>query len=179
MSELEKLRRDAHYYEVIYTQYRLPVFQHMRGLGMESAQFLDLFQDAVIVLYEKSKDPSFQLICSVKTYLISICRNQFFKQMKRNMEVTQVDGEKTTYTDWLSDQEEIQSKEGQLHLLDQALDEFSQSAAKCYELIYRFFYLKESFSLIAKVMSYSSAENAKHQKARCQKKLRELYQARR
>jgi hypothetical protein len=35
--------------------------------------------------------------------------------------------------------------------------------------------MKESFDLIAKVMGYTNADNAKNQKARCQKKLRELY----
>ena len=34
----------------------------------------DIFQEAMIVLYEKSKSPGFELQCQLKTYLYSVCR---------------------------------------------------------------------------------------------------------
>ena len=61
MSELEHLRQDAHYYEVIYRQHRVVAYQYLRNLGIGEEQFLDIFQDAVIVLFEKSRDPGFSL----------------------------------------------------------------------------------------------------------------------
>lgn len=45
---------------------------------------LDIFQDALMILYQKSKDPSFQLSSSLYTYLFAICKNQWFKQLKKN-----------------------------------------------------------------------------------------------
>jgi hypothetical protein len=69
----------------------------------------------------------------------------------------------------------MERKKSQLDKLDSVLNHFESIAQKCYELLYRFFYMKESFDLIAKVMGYTNADNAKNQKARCQKKLRELY----
>jgi hypothetical protein len=86
-----------------------------------------------------------------------------------------LEGEPTNYSDWLGNQVEMERKKTQLDRLDAALREFEYMAKKCYELLYRFFYMKESFELIAKVMGYTNADNAKNQKARCQKKLRELY----
>jgi RNA polymerase sigma factor (sigma-70 family) len=175
MSELEHLRQDAHYYEVIYHQHRVVAYQYLRNLGIGEEQFLDIFQDAVIVLFEKSRDPSFCLTCSVRTYLISICRNQYLKRSNREVDVVSIDGEKMVHTDWLADEEEITEKQAQVDRLERILQQFSNVSTKCYELIYHFFYLQESFSLIAQAMAYSNAENAKNQKARCQKKLRELY----
>jgi RNA polymerase sigma factor (sigma-70 family) len=175
MSELEQLRHDVDFYEVIYRQHRVVAYQHLRSLGIREDQFVDIFQEAVIVLFEKTRDPSFQLTCSVRTYLISICRNQFLKRMQRHVEVVSIDGEQTVYNDWLEDEEEIKERHAQLDLLDQVWQTFASVSSKCYELIYRFFYLKESFHLIAELMSYSNADHAKNQKARCQKKLRELY----
>ena len=34
----------------------------------------DIFQEAMIVLYENAKNESFVLTCQIKTYLYSICR---------------------------------------------------------------------------------------------------------
>ncbi len=34
----------------------------------------DIFQEAMIVLYEKAKSDSFELSCQIKTYLYSVCR---------------------------------------------------------------------------------------------------------
>ena len=69
----------------------------------------------------------------------------------------------------------MERKKTQLDRLDDMLLILKERSKQCYELLYRFFFLKESFALIAQVMQYTNADNAKNQKARCQKKLRELY----
>ncbi len=175
MTELELLRNDAHYYTIVYRQHRAVVYQHLKQFTKDEAYLADLFQDAIIVIFEKARDPEFTLTCSVRTYLIAICRNQIFKRAGRTPEIVSLEGEPTNYSDWLGNQVEMERKKSQLDRLDAALREFEYMAKKCYELLYRFFYMKESFELIAKVMGYTNADNAKNQKARCQKKLRELY----
>jgi RNA polymerase sigma factor (sigma-70 family) len=175
MTELELLRNDAHYYTIVYRQHRAVVYQHLKQFTKDEAYLADLFQDAIIVLFEKARDPEFTLTCSIRTYLIAICRNQIFKRAGRAPEIVSLEGEPTNYSDWLGNQVEIERKKSQLDRLDAALREFEHMAKKCYELLYRFFYMKETFELIAKVMGYTNADNAKNQKARCQKKLRELY----
>jgi RNA polymerase sigma factor (sigma-70 family) len=147
----------------------------LKQFTKDEAFLADLYQDAIIVLFEKAKDTEFTLTCSIRTYLIAICRNQIFKRAGRTPEIVNIEGERTNYNDWLSDQLEMERKKSQLDKLDSVLNHFESIAQKCYELLYRFFYMKESFDLIAKVMGYTNADNAKNQKARCQKKLRELY----
>ena len=175
MTELELLRTNHHYYSSLYRQHRVVVFQHLKQFTKDEAYLADLYQDAIIVLFEKAKDPAFTLTCSIRTYLIAICRNQIFKRAGRAPEIVSLEGEPTNYSDWLGNQVEMERKKSQLDRLDAALREFEYMAKKCYELLYRFFYMKESFDLIARVMGYTNADNAKNQKARCQKKLRELY----
>jgi hypothetical protein len=121
------------------------------------------------------RDPYFQLTCSVRTYLIAICRNQLFKRAGRQPEIVRIEGEATNYNDWLLQEKEMEQNKAQLDELDRVLEYFKNKFKQCYELLYRFFFLKESFALIAQVMKYTNADNAKNQKARCQKKLRELY----
>jgi DNA-directed RNA polymerase specialized sigma24 family protein len=162
MTELELLRTNHHYYASLYWQHRVVVFQHLKQFTKDEAYLADLYQDAIIVLFEKARDPEFALTCSIQTYLIAICRNQIFKRAGRAPEILSIEGERTNYYDWLTDQLEIERQKSQLDKLDRVLFDFEEIAKKCYELLYRFFYLKESFDLIAKVMGHTNADNAKN-----------------
>ena len=42
----------------------------------------DVFQEALIVLYEKSKTDSFELNCQIRTYLYSVCRRIWLKKLQ-------------------------------------------------------------------------------------------------
>jgi len=55
--------------------------------GADTEKAADLFQDAIIVFYEKVKNQDFELRSSVQTYLNSICRNQWLTHLRDNKEV--------------------------------------------------------------------------------------------
>jgi RNA polymerase sigma factor (sigma-70 family) len=44
----------------------------------------DVFQEALIVLYQKSQSESFELNCQIKTYMYSICRRLWLKKLQQN-----------------------------------------------------------------------------------------------
>ena len=44
----------------------------------------DIFQEAMIVLFEKAKLESFVLTCQIKTYLYSVSRRLWLKKLQRN-----------------------------------------------------------------------------------------------
>ena len=41
----------------------------------------DIFQEAMIVLYEKVRSGSFELNCQIKTYVYSVCRRLWLKRL--------------------------------------------------------------------------------------------------
>jgi len=43
----------------------------------------DIFQEAMIVLYEKVKTGTFELHCQLKTYLYSVCRRLWLKRLSQ------------------------------------------------------------------------------------------------
>ena len=43
----------------------------------------DIFQEAMIVLFEKAKSSSFVLTCQIKTYLYSVCRRLWLKKLQK------------------------------------------------------------------------------------------------
>lgn len=43
----------------------------------------DIFQEAMIALYEKAQNESFVLTCQIKTYIYSICRRLWLKRLQQ------------------------------------------------------------------------------------------------
>src|ERR1700733_1592037 len=43
----------------------------------------DIFQEAMIILYEKARSGSFELNCQLKTYLYSVCRRLWLKRLSQ------------------------------------------------------------------------------------------------
>jgi DNA-directed RNA polymerase specialized sigma24 family protein len=84
---LFKLRNDTSYFSKIYNDYKSHSLNFMRKMNNDFDLLKDIYQDAVIVLYEKSKDPDFKLTCSIQTYINSICRNQLLNKFKENSHI--------------------------------------------------------------------------------------------
>ena len=145
MTELELLRTDPNYYSSLYRQHRVVVFAHLKQFTPDEDYIADLYQDAIIVLLERVRDPYFQLTCSVRTYLIAICRNQLFKRAGRQPEIVKIEGETANYNDWLLHEKEMEQNKAQLDQLDRVLEYFKEKFKQCYELLYRFFFFERIF----------------------------------
>ncbi len=48
-----------------------------------SEEAKDVFQEAMIVLYEKVRSGTFELNCQIKTYLYSVCRRLWLKRLQQ------------------------------------------------------------------------------------------------
>jgi RNA polymerase sigma factor (sigma-70 family) len=177
MTDQEKLSRiqlDESLFTSIYEEHRQYSLNFMRKINSDEDLILDIYQDAIIVLYEKSKKQDFVLTCSIQTYLNSICRNQLLKKYRdSSIFLTAADEFLPDITDWHDDENE-KINEDQVSALQKALNKLKTVSSKCYDILHRFFYCKQSMSEIAESLGYTNADNVKNQKARCQKKLKEL-----
>ena len=50
----------------------------------------EIYHDGILVLHDKLLDSSFQLTCSIQTYLNTICKNQLFKKINLQGYLAQV-----------------------------------------------------------------------------------------
>ena len=41
----------------------------------------DIYQEAIIILYENIQRDDFELTCKIKTYIYSVCRRQWLKKL--------------------------------------------------------------------------------------------------
>lgn len=159
----------------IYEKHKDYCLKFMNSMFDDRDEIKDIYQDAVIVFYEKAISPQFQLTCSIQTYLNSICRNQVLvrlAKLKKNVSANQMDNEGflENLTDWFDDSHQVNND--RVATLKGILTEMKESANKCYEILVRFFYQNQTMEKIAQALDYTNADNAKNQKYRCQEKLK-------
>ena len=170
---IERLRKGEIDLGTLYTAHRKYALDFMSGMYHDENEIKDIYQDAIIVLYEKALKDDFKLTCSIQTYLNSICRNQVLLRFKKNKISTAIDWEdgiSENLTDWL-EQVDDQNNE-RLQAMKSVFQAMKLDSSKCYEMLIRFWYRKQTMERIANDLGYANADSVKNQKARCQKYLR-------
>lgn len=160
---------DSRAYKKLYAEYfAMAKYFVLKNSGnFEEAQ--DVFQDAVIVLYEKTKSPGFSLTCTLKTYLYSIVRNLWLKALsKRKIKVSITDYEK--YYNIAIAEEHVED-ENKISKVNAALEKLGE---KCRQLLISYYFEKKRMQRIAEEMGYEKAVNAKSQKYKCMQQLKKL-----
>lgn len=156
-------------FEYLYKEYyKMAEFFVLKNSG-NKADAQDVFQDALVVFYEKTLDESFQLNCQIKTFIYSIVRNLWLKKLRDNKIKTSVnDFEKfVNITDEIDEEE----NESQLKNVELALQQLGE---KCREIIIQFYYYKTKMEVIAQQLEYTNAQTAKAQKYKCMQQLKKL-----
>lgn len=181
------IKEDQNYLGEVYKRCQSYSIQFMRKMtnGFKNNDDLeDVFQDAMLILYEKIVDGNFELTCSFQTYLNSVCRFQLLNKMKKNSmrfdyndTIDSEDDEspfsfKSAITDSFEDEED--SKEEHIVAIEKALEKIKAAGGHCYELLTLFWYHKKSMNELTEHFAYSNADNTKNQKAKCQKRLQKI-----
>jgi RNA polymerase sigma factor (sigma-70 family) len=129
----------------------------------------DIFQEAVVVLFEQVNSGRFEARASIKTWLYAVCRNKWLKQLeKRKRQVRLVDFEKVEPVVMPDEPQD----DDQSLLLRQSLERLGEG---CRKLLVLFYYFRKSMEEIAAEMTYTNADNAKSQKYKCLQKLKSIY----
>ncbi len=132
----------------------------------------DIFQEAMVVLYEKSKDTTFSLNCQIRTYVYSVCRRLWLKRLQQLSKYnTQVEG----LEEMVPVEEEIEEHEkrnADFQLMEQAMAKIGEP---CKSLLDAYYIQKKSMNDIATEFGYTNADNAKTQKYKCLVRLKKLF----
>lgn len=156
-----------HLYKVSYPVIRGMILKNS-GTGDDAD---DIFQDGVIVFYEKVKTDTFKITCSITTFLYAVCRNLWLKNLKRkSLNVSFTETHETI--DFINDTggEENIMNEKQKTLME-SLKELGDP---CKSILMYFYYEQFSMEKIAETLGYTNADNAKNQKYKCLKRLKTI-----
>lgn len=132
----------------------------------------DLFQEAMIVLYEKAKTGQFELNCQLKTYLYSVCRRLWLKRLQQ---VNRYAGELDNLNEVVPVEEDVEEHERrneEFRLMEKAIANLGEP---CKSLIEAFYIQKRNMQEIATSFGYTNADNAKNQKYKCLMRLKKIF----
>jgi RNA polymerase sigma factor (sigma-70 family) len=132
----------------------------------------DIFQEAIITLYEKAKSESFVLTCQIKTYVYSVCRRLWLKRLQQmGRYVSAGDGlEETVPVE--EDLEIHEKRNADFAIMDRALNSLGEP---CKSLLEAYYVHKKGMTGIAADFGYTNADNAKNQKYKCLIRLKKLF----
>ncbi len=132
----------------------------------------DVFQEAMIVLYEKATSGRFELTAQVKTYLYSVCRRLWLKRLQQMQrfgapvesmsEMVQVD----------EDLEAHERRNEAFITMEKALGHLGEP---CKSLLEAYYLQKKNMQEISEHFGYTNAENAKNQKYKCLTRLKKMF----
>jgi len=132
----------------------------------------DIFQEAMIILFQKAKSSSFILSCQIKTYLYSVCRRLWLKKLeKQNRYNPSIE----TMHEAVAVEEEIeyhQKRDEDFILMENAMNKIGEP---CKSLLEAFYIHKKSMPEIAASFGYTNADNAKTQKYKCLVRLKKIF----
>jgi RNA polymerase sigma factor (sigma-70 family) len=158
--------------EGIYKSYFPMVLQLIITNSGSEDDAKDIFQEAVIVLYDKVKAGNFELNSKLKTFLYSVCRRLWLKRLNVK---SRSSGSISDFEDVIAvehDLEYHEEKDRQFNQMDEALAHLGEP---CRTIIEEFYMNSKSMQEICDTLGYTNADNAKNQKYKCLQRLKKLF----
>jgi len=123
----------------------------------------DIFQEAVIIFWQKIRSETFILTSKISTFLYSVCQNLWRKELERKSKYSREFADTKEYSDF--------DKEEREKIVHDCINELGETCKKV--LLYYYF---DNFSMqeIADKLGFSNADTAKTKKYKCKKELDEL-----
>ena len=132
----------------------------------------DVFQEAMIVLLEKTRSGNFELNCQIKTYVYSVCRRIWLKKLQQYNRYTNEIESVVGTVPVEEDVEEYEKKDQEFAMMEKAISSLGEP---CKGLIEAFYIQKRNMQDIASQFGYTNADNAKNQKYKCLMRLKKLF----
>jgi RNA polymerase sigma factor (sigma-70 family) len=158
------LANRAHALTQLYRQGFPPVRRYVGRHGGNAQDAQDVFQDALVLLYEQATSGTLTLTASATTYLGGISRNLWQHELRRRARLPH----QPLSEDWVS----LASEETPADPTVAVLNYIERLGAKCKGLLLSFYYFQQPLTQIAEVYGYRSVRSATVQKFKCLERLR-------
>lgn len=170
IASLRKGNRSS--YEALYKENYAPVERFIVNNSGTADDAKDIFQDTLLVLFSKLKGDNFELTASLKTYIIAISKNLWFKKLRNisyHKEISLTDYQTNKFyceIDSSIEKEKSYGEKLQTYL--------SKITAHCNHLLQSMFFKNKNIEEIQKEYGYSSKHNAQNQKHKCIEQVRKI-----
>ena len=159
--------RDTKVLDYIYENFfhQTKIFINQNSGSEEDAQ--DIYQDAILIIYQKARNENLTLNCSFSTYLFSVCRLLWLKQLKerkRKKLYIEDSGKFVELDEGITELFEYNEKQKLFQ------DHFKKLSYNCQKIL-ELFLARISLKEIANILSYKSEGYVKKRKSKCKDKL--------
>lgn len=125
----------------------------------------DIFQEALFIIYQKIVLQKFQIKCSFSTYIYSVCKFLWIRELSKQKKYEDLTDEFPDLNNTESLNQKIESME--LKFFSRHFNELCEDCQKVLGMYFR----KVSMEEICKVMGYKNIQIAKSKKYKCKKSL--------
>ncbi len=137
------------------------------------ADAADIFQDAIIVFYEKIRLKELTLSCSIRTYLYSVCKNLWRNSLRRQKRLTGIDDTIESIPIPAESLTIVETNERQT-LVAELMNRLGDD---CKRVLTLFYFERQRMKTIAEQMGFANEQVAKNKKSNCMKRLKALLQS--
>ncbi|MBX9852219.1 MAG: sigma-70 family RNA polymerase sigma factor [Cytophagaceae bacterium] len=168
---IERIKRgDESALDFLYKKnYRMMVKMIMKNNGSEE-EAKDVYQEALIVVWQKVLSEDFTLTSKLSTFLYSICQNLWRKELERKSRLSNEESDESEIFD-------IDKKE-RIEIINQCISDLGET---CRKILTYYYFDKLSMNDIAEKLGFANADTAKTKKYKCKKeldkKIKSLYTA--
>jgi RNA polymerase sigma factor (sigma-70 family) len=163
--------------ELVYREHYKPVMTWIQARGGATEDAADVFQEAMLILFQKAQQEDFRLSCRIGTYLVAVAKFIWYKKLQLQQRqpdfllpgAGEEEGPDHAYEDDLKVQEEREAHFDQLGI---AMEELGEP---CRSLLRAFYHEDKSMQEIALQFGYTNPDNAKTQKYKCLTRLKKLF----
>ncbi|MCG8318694.1 MAG: sigma-70 family RNA polymerase sigma factor [Cytophagales bacterium] len=123
----------------------------------------DIYQDALIVFWQKVIGGQLILTSRISTYLYSVCLNLWRKELDRKNRLSHEEKDEAQYMD--NDKEEREK------IIHECINELGDT---CKKILTYYYFEKMSMQDIAEKLDFANTDTAKTKKYKCKKRLDQL-----
>jgi RNA polymerase sigma factor (sigma-70 family) len=162
------LRNDNVILQFIYKNFYYKVNLYVKKNSGDDDDANEEFQEAVIVIYRKLKANDLKLTCGFETYLFSVCKYLWFKQLeRRKTDKEWIRDNPYDENEYVPDFMEAADKNERFKLYQK---HFQMLGADCQKLL-QLFFDKISLKQITQIMGFTSEKYLKKRKFKCKEYL--------
>lgn len=152
--------------ELLYQKYyRMMTKLVITNSGTEE-EARDVYQEALIVFWQKATAGTLILTSKMSTYIYSICQNLWRKELDRKKRLSNEEKDTAVMLD-------TDSKERE-KILSKCIDQLGET---CKKVLMLYYFEEMSMQDIADKLGFANTDTAKTKKYKCKKKLDELVKA--
>lgn len=154
----------------LYKKYYNLVLKYVVNNSGNSEAAADIYQETIIVLYENVQKPGFELNCQLQTFIFSIAKRLWLKQLRNNGHTLRLkEDEEEEVVDVSEEISDHLKKESDIEKMNACMEELGEP---CKTLLKDFYVYKLSMEEISEKFGYTNADNAKTQKYKCLQRLK-------